>query len=178
MSTPVLVPLRDGRRVTIRAVRSDDAGAMRAAFDRLSAEARYYRFMSPLKWLPPEMAERSVRPLADRELAIVAVTGEGGDERIAGGARYITGTDGETCEFAVTLTDDWHGVGLASRMMRMLITEAAARGLKRMEGHVLADNKSMLDLAQRLGFTIEASDEGLSVKIVRLDLMRAHGVGN
>jgi L-amino acid N-acyltransferase YncA len=162
--------LRDGRSVTIRAVRPDDADAMRAAFDRLSAEARYSRFMAPLKELPPAMAERSVRPLADRERALVAVAGEGSDVGIVGGARHIRGADGETSEFAVTVADDWRGAGLASSMMRALIHDARSCGLKRMEGYVLAQNRSMLDLARRLDFEVGASEEGPSVKLVRLDL--------
>ena len=164
---PMLVTLRDGRSVTIRAVRPDDAGAMRAAFDSLSPEARYARFMSPLVELPPDLAERSARPLAGLERALVAVTGEGD---IAGGARYIKAGDGETCEFAVTLTRAWYGAGLASMLMGFLIRDARNCGLKRMDGYVLAENGSMLGLARRLGFEVGASEEGPSVKLVRLDL--------
>ena len=172
---PVRMTLRDRRGVTIRAVRPDDAGAMRAAFDRLSAQARYNRFFSPSKELPPALVERSVRPLADRERALVAVAGEGGDESIVGGARYIKAGDGETCEFAVTIADGWHGMGLASSLMRALIRDACTRGLKRMEGYVLAQNRSMLDLARRLRFDVKDSDEGPTVKLVTLDLRSTAG---
>jgi RimJ/RimL family protein N-acetyltransferase len=174
---PVRVTLRDGRRVTLRAIRPDDADAMRAAFERLSAEARYSRFMMAVN-LTPAIVERAIRPLADRERALVAVAGEGTDGTIVGGARYVGGGDGETCEFAVTITDGWRGAGLASSMMRALIRDARTRGLKRMEGYVLAANRPMLDLARRLDFEVGASDEGPSVKLVRLDLVRAHGGGN
>ena len=166
---PVRVMLRDGRSVTIRAIRPDDADAMRAAFDRLSAEASYSRFLGAVN-LTPAMAEHAVRPLADRERALVAVAGEGSDGTIVGGARYVRGGDGGTCEFAVTITDGWRGAGLASSMMRALIRDACARGLKRMEGYVLAVNRPMLDLARRLDFEVGANEEGPSVKLVRLDL--------
>src|SRR5215212_2576868 len=105
------VTLRDGRTVTIRAIRADDADAMSAAFDHVSAEARYSRFMAMVK-VTPAMIERAVRPPADRERALVAIAGEGADETIVGGARYVR--DGEACEFAVTITDGWRGAGLAS----------------------------------------------------------------
>jgi RimJ/RimL family protein N-acetyltransferase len=174
---PVRVTLRDGRSVTVREIRPDDADAMRAAFDHLSEEARYSRFMLAVN-LTPAMVERAVRPSSDRERALVAVLGEGSDKTIVGGARYVRGTDSETCEFAVTITDDWRGAGLASRMLRALIRDARARGLKRMEGYVLAANSPMLDLARRLDFKVGASDEGPSVKLVRLDLVRVDGRGN
>ena len=174
---PARVTLRDGRSVTIRAIRPDDADAMRAVLEGLSAEARYSRFMGAVK-VTPALVERAVRPPADRDRALVAVAGEGTDAKIVGGARYICGVDGVTCEFAVTTMDDWRGAGLASSMMRALIRDAAARGLKRMEGYVLAANRPMLDLARRLGFAVGASEEGPSVSLVWLDLAPAHGRGN
>jgi RimJ/RimL family protein N-acetyltransferase len=172
---PVRMTLRDRRDATIREVRLDDARAMRAAFERLSEVTRYYRFMAPLKELSPAMAERSVRPLPDRERAVVAVTREDGDERIVGGARYIKEGDGETCEFAVTVADGWRGVGLASGMIRALVRDARSLGLKRMEGYVLAQNRAMLDLARRLRFEVKDSEEGPTVKLVTLDLRSTAG---
>jgi L-amino acid N-acyltransferase YncA len=173
---PVRVTLRDARSVTIRAIRPGDADAMRAALDGLSAEARYSRFMGVVKL--DSMVERAVRPLADRGRALVAIAGESVQGDIVGGARYDSGGDGETCEFAVTIADSWRGAGLASSLLRALIRDAGTRGLKRMEGYVLATNSPMLDLARRLGFTVGASEEGPSVKLVRLDLARADGGGN
>ena len=174
---PMHVTLRDGRSAAIREIRPDDADAIRAALNGLSAEARYSRFMGAIN-VTPALVERAVRPVADRERALMAVAGEGSDERIVGSARYVRGGDSETCEFAITISDGWRGAGLASRMMRVLITDAAARGLKRMEGYVLATNKPMLDLARRLNFEVGASDEGPSVRLVRFDLVRAHGGRN
>jgi L-amino acid N-acyltransferase YncA len=75
-----------------------------------------------------------------------------------------------TCEFGITLADDWHRVGLASRLMKELIESARAHGLKRMEGLVLATNSPMLNLARRLGFEVRLSTEGPTVKLVCLDL--------
>lgn len=145
---------------------------MQAAFARLSEEARYTRFMAPLKELSPSMLERAVRPVAGRDLALVVVSGEGKDETIVGGARTIGAQDG-SCEFAVTITDDWQGVGLASRLMKELIRDARARGLTRMDGYVLASNRPMLELARRLGFSVGPSEEGPSVRRVQLELASA-----
>jgi RimJ/RimL family protein N-acetyltransferase len=167
--SPVRAALRDGRSVTIRAIRPDDADAMRAAFERLSAEARYARFMTPLRELNPALLRRAVQPAAG-DRALVAVVAEGAGEVVVGGARYLKTADDGTCEFAVTIVDDWPGVGLAGRLMRELTRDAGARGLRRMEGFVLASNRPMLDLARRLGFEIGASQEGPSVKLVWLAL--------
>ncbi|HKA41069.1 MAG TPA: GNAT family N-acetyltransferase [Burkholderiales bacterium] len=161
--------------MTIRSIRTDDAAAIQAAFAHLSREARYSRFMAPLNKLPPAMLKRAVQPAADRELALVAVAGDGADEIVVGGARYVRGSDDHTCEFAVTVSDDWRAAGLGSRMLKELIRDARARGLTRMEGYVLAANSPMLNLARRLGFGVAASAEGPSVRLVTLDLERAGG---
>ena len=164
--------LRDGRKVTIRAIREGDAGAVQAAFSRLSREARYARFMMPLERLAPTMLARAVHP-AERDLVLVAVAGDGAGEMIVGGARHVKTASEGACEFAVTVADDWQGVGLASLLMKELISDAAARGLTRMEGYVLATNRAMLALARRLGFEEGTSEEGPSVRLVWLDL--GHG---
>jgi RimJ/RimL family protein N-acetyltransferase len=169
-TAPTVVELRDGRRVSIRPIRPDDRKELKDAFVRLSSEARYTRFMSAVKDLPRGALERAVHPVAGREFALVAVAGEGADEDIVGGARYFVEFDNVTCEFAITIADDWHRVGLASRLMKELIKAARAQGIKRMEGFVLASNEPMLNLARRLGFEATSSSEGPTVKLVRLDL--------
>jgi L-amino acid N-acyltransferase YncA len=174
--TPVAVTLRDGRRVTLRAIRPDDGDALQAAMGRLSGEARYMRFMTALKELPPAMLERAVSPIADRDLALVALTDEADEEaggHIVAGARYLAEADLQTCEFAIAVTDEWCGAGLASRLMQELIRSARARGLKGMEGLILSGNTPMRKLAARLGFHLTASGEGPGVVRVRLDLQSA-----
>jgi len=168
--------LRDGRSVIVRTISSDDAGGVQAAFGRVSEEARYTRFMAPLKELSPAMLDQAVSPLAERFLALVAVAGDPKNESIVGGARYLGAADG-TCEFAILIADDWQGMGLASQLMKALIRDARARGLSRMHGYVLAGNRPMLDLARRLGFEVGPSEEGPRVKLVQLALADAAARG-
>jgi L-amino acid N-acyltransferase YncA len=54
--------------------------------------------------------------------------------------------------------------------MRELIRSARTRGLKSMEGFILAANAPMRKLARRLGFKETASDEGPGVVRVWLVL--------
>jgi RimJ/RimL family protein N-acetyltransferase len=170
--TPIEVELRDRRRVRLREIRPDDEDEVRQAFGRLSSESRYTRFMSYVKELSPEMLERAVRPRTERELGLVAEIDAPDGIDIVGGARYYIQADGDSGEFAITVADGWHGVGLASRLMRELIQVARSQGLKRLEGVVLAGNSSMLTLARRLGFTVDADPNDAMVRIVHLDLTR------
>jgi RimJ/RimL family protein N-acetyltransferase len=169
---PIEVPLRDGRRVRLREIRPEDREEVRQAFDQLSSESRYTRFMSSVRELSPQMLDRAVRRQTERELALVAETDAPDGIDIVAGARYYVNSDGESCECAVIIADDWQRVGLASRLMRALIQGARERGLQRMEGFVLAENRAMLDLARRLGFTVSADPDDPMVKTVRLDLTR------
>jgi RimJ/RimL family protein N-acetyltransferase len=169
---PIEVPLRDGRRVRLREIRPEDREEVRQAFDQLSSESRYTRFMSSVRELSPQMLDRAVRRQTERELALVAETDAPDGIDIVADARYYVNSDGESCECAVIVADDWQRVGLASRLMRELIQGARERGLQRMEGFVLAENRAMLDLARRLGFTVSADPDDPMVKTVRLDLTR------
>jgi GNAT superfamily N-acetyltransferase len=156
--------------VRVREIRADDEDEVRQAFARLSSESRYTRFMSSIKELSPRMLERVVHPRAEREVGLVAETDAPDGIDIVAGARYYLAADRESCEFAVTVVDGWQGIGLASRLMRELIQAARERGLKHMEGFVLASNTRMLDLARRLGFTVTTDPHDPTVMIVRLDL--------
>jgi GNAT superfamily N-acetyltransferase len=168
--TPRDVELRDGRRVTVRAIRADDQGKLQEAMQALSAESRYYRFMAPLRELSPQLLDRATHPEPDRELQLVAVVREGEREKIVGGARYAAAAAGRDCEFAVAVVDEFHGLGLARRLLEALMRTDRARGFERMEGYILATNTPMLRLAKRLGFVDVKSPEGPAVRLLRCDL--------
>lgn len=167
---PFDVQARDGRRVTLRAIRADDKDKLQEAMRALSTRSSYYRFFSPLRELSPQLLERATHPEADRELQLVAVVGEGAQEKIIGGARYAAAGASKDCEFAVAVVDEWHGLGLARRLLEALMRTARARGFERMEGYILATNTRMLGLAKRLGFVDVESPEGPAVRMVRCDL--------
>jgi len=167
--------LKDGRQVTVRAVRPEDRDELQAALKRLSEESRYARFMSPLRELSPRMLDQATRPVPGRELQLVAVAREGAQEKIVAGARYAAAPGSRDCEFALAVVDDWQRLGLARRLLAELIRAARAGGFERMEGYILASNAAMLGLAGQLGFAQVESPEGPSVRMVRCDLSRAGG---
>jgi GNAT superfamily N-acetyltransferase len=167
---PVELRLRDGRKATLRAIRPDDKDKLQEAVRSLSVQSSYYRFFSPLRELSAQLLERATRPEADRELQLVAVVGEGTQEKIIGGARYAATAGSTDCEFAVAVVDEWHGLGVAYQLLETLIRTARVRGFERMEGYILATNMRMLRLAQRLGFVNMESPEGPTVRMVRRDL--------
>ncbi|CAG0994864.1 partial phosphinothricin acetyltransferase, partial [Methylophilaceae bacterium] len=102
----------------------------------------------------------------DREMALIAVTEENGREVEIGVCRYIINPDGASCEFALVVSDKWQHKAIGHKLMSVLMDVARSKGLKTMEGEVLASNKNMLKLVSTLGFTITISEEDMDVKRV------------
>jgi len=156
--------------VTLRPIRPEDAEIEQAFVRGLSTESRYFRFMDALRELTPQMLARFTQIDYDREMAFIATVEREGREAEIGVCRYITNPDGDSCEYAIVVADDWQRRGLGRRMMVALIDVARGRGLREMIGHILAQNRGMLGLCTELGFSIADSQDGPEVKRVTLAL--------
>ena len=170
--------LRDGRTVHIRAVRPSDEAEFLQAFERLSAEARYMRFMRSVRELDRGRLQQALSSLPEKGIGIVASVPAADGYDIVGSAIAVITGDGSTCEFAITVAAEFGGCGLATALMNTLIDAARRRGLAEMEGFVLSVNQPMLKLARRLGFDIKFDPDDASVRICRLRLGDAPPVAN
>lgn len=164
--------LPDGVIITIRPIKPEDAELEMDFVSRLSSETKYFRFMNTLRELPPAMVVRLTQIDYDREMAFVATVAndEGGESEI-GVCRYAVNPDGESCEFAVVVADDWQHRGLARRLMGTLIDAARAKGLAYMNGIFLASNERMLRFVQSLGFVLSSDPDDNTVKLGVLSLL-------
>jgi acetyltransferase len=167
-------PLRGGGEYLVRPIHPDDAQMLQDLMARLSPESRYFRFVSSIHELPPQMLARFTLIDYDREMALVAVfkdrkVGENGEitetERIVGVSRYITNPDQTSCEFALVVADDANGKGLGSRLMESIMDVAREKGLAEIEGLILANNAPMLKLMKSLGFVIKRYAEDPDFKL-------------
>jgi acetyltransferase len=154
----------DGRLVTIRPIRPEDADLEQEFVKNLSPETKYFRFMNTLRELSPAQLVRLTQIDYDREMAFVAMTWENHVEREIGVARYATNPDGESCEFAIVVADDWKGKGLARKLMGVLIDTASSRGLKYMNGDFLSENTRMIAFVTSLGFVLSPHPEDPGLK--------------
>lgn len=159
-------PMREGRRVTVRAVQPEDAALMLDFFQRMSPEARYYRFMERIEVMPPGLVARFTQVDYDREMALVALTDEDGVTQQIGAARYTLTADGESVEFALVIDDRWQRSGLGRRLMGALMDCARDKSYRYMVGDVLADNEKMLRLMGSLGFSVLPHPDGPDLKRV------------
>lgn len=154
----------DGHIVTIRPIRPEDADMEQEFVKKLSPETKYYRFMNTLRELSPAQVVRLTQIDYDREMAFVALTEIDGREVEVGVARYATNPDGESCEFAIVVADDWKGKGLARRLMGVIIETARSRGVKYMNGDFLSENRRMIQFVTSLGFTLTTHPEDPGLK--------------
>lgn len=158
--------LADGTDIIIRPIRPEDAEIEQAFVRNLSKESRYMRFMQAVRELTPDMLVRLTQIDYDREIAFLALSRQAGKDTEIGVARYAINPDKSSCEFALVIGDDWQNRGLGGLMMELLISTARAKGLRTIEGEVLAHNTSMLKLMQRLGFEKHKSEMDSGIVIV------------
>jgi acetyltransferase len=161
------VRLADGTKVTLRPIRPSDAAAERAFIQRLSPQSRYQRFFGPME----EVSDAAIAAFTEvdftRAMALVATTKTPDGEIQIGVARYHI-VPGTRCgEFAIVVADEWHGKGVARRLLNALM--AAGRKhhrLKALVGEALSDNVRMIGLARALDFTIDTAPQ--DARLVRL----------
>jgi len=161
------IQLPEGIDLIIRPIRPEDAEIEQAFVRGLSSESKYFRFVSALQELSPSMLARFTQIDYDREMALIAVLEEDGQETEIGVARYVINPDGESCEFALVVADAWQHKGIGHRMMDALMDIARDKGLKTMEGEVLGSNRNMLGLVTSLGFSVGEGDEPTIRKVVK-----------
>jgi acetyltransferase len=162
--------LADGRDVTIRPIRPEDAEIEQDFIRNLSDEAKYFRFMHAVHELTPEMLVRFTQIDYDREMALIAVTEEDGHEVEHGVVRYVTNPDRNSCEFALVISDEFQGHGIGQRMLKRLMEIALSRGLDMMEGEVLTSNHRMLELVRSMDFQVQRSADNPGVQYVWTEL--------
>jgi len=162
VTTEAAIVLRDGSEVAIRPIGPEDRDALAAAFDRLSPESRYRRFLSPLPRLSSSQLDYLTRVDHHDHEALVAV--DPGTRDGLGVARYVRTRPAEA-EPAVVVADDWHGRGLGGALLRALVRRARQEGVTHFRANVLASNQAAIRLVEAMGETTRRRD-GREVELV------------
>ena len=165
--------LLDGTAVLIRPIRPEDAARERAFIEGLSLESRYFRFLEAIRTPSPELIKKMTEIDHTRDAALVALISEGDTQRQIGVARYCLDVDGGSCECAVVVSDEFQHKGLGTLLMRHLIEQARARGIKRMYSIEAADNRGMWGFATHLGFDRKLDPED-ATRVVHSLVLSAH----
>jgi len=156
--------LKDGLAVTIRALRPDDRARVARAVRGLDRESIYFRLFSYRKELTEPGLDRIMSFDPQREIVLLATVGNGDDETVVGSGRYVVGVPG-TAEIAFVVEEDYHGRGLASRLLRHLAKVARDQGVITFEADVLAGNATMQAVFERTGWATRKRREGDTVHV-------------
>lgn len=153
------VTLKDNSQVQLRPIRPEDAQALQEMIKNMSAESRYFRFMHTINELSPRMMAQFTKLDYDRQMCFVATTDKldtprnaGELQTVIGSCRYITNSNAQTAEFAVAISDNTAGKGLATQLLTLLMEHAQSQGLKSIHGDVLRSNTGMQALMRSLKF--------------------------
>ncbi|MFO8132623.1 MAG: GNAT family N-acetyltransferase [Thermoplasmatota archaeon] len=149
------VHLPDGTRVLLRPVKPADEELLKDMFYNLSNETIYKRFMGVKHYLPRQQLHELANVDYSKNMAIVAVTGEEDKEELVGVGRWGLDENTNSAEVAFVVRDDWQQQGVGTELLKYLTQIAKRRGLYGFTADVLANNRGMLELFEKMDFTME-----------------------
>lgn len=161
--------MKSGEAVTVRPIRPEDEPLLIRLHQALSERTVYLRYFQPLKLSQRTAHERLTRICFidyDREmvLAVEHKKEDGHPEIIAIGRLSKLRGGSNEAELAVLVDDRYQGQGLGTELYRRLIAVARDEKLKRVVCTILAENREMRAICQKLGFRLENDLEDGTVR--------------
>ena len=146
--------LRNGLEIRIRALRPDDDERMAEAFSKLEKDSIYTRFFGYKQELN-DADYRLIRELDfTTRVVLIATLIENGREIIIASSSYaLCGAD--SAEIAFIVEEDYHGLGIARRLLKHLGKIACQQGLKTFQADVLTQNAAMLKVFAACGWPLQ-----------------------
>jgi acetyltransferase len=159
--------MKDGAEVLIRPIRPEDEPMMVKFHGTLSERSVYLRYFHLMNFSQRVAHERLTRICFidyDREMALVAerpksAAGEGGIIAIARLTRVSGSNDAEV---AVLVSDLFQGRGLGRELLDRLVVVGRDERLGALKADILPDNRDVMRVCEKLGFTLRHSmDDGV-----------------
>ncbi|MCP4361224.1 MAG: bifunctional acetate--CoA ligase family protein/GNAT family N-acetyltransferase [Chloroflexi bacterium] len=160
---------RKGDEVLIRPVRPEDEPKVVEFHTTISEKSVYLRYFRAFQYDKRVEHERLIRICHvdyDREIVLLAEKEdeETGETRIVGMGRLMRSSNPAVAEFAMLISDAYQGHGLGTDLLRRLLAYGREEGVAHVEAYILAENRGMLHISDKLGFSFKR--EGETVKAV------------
>jgi acetyltransferase len=152
-------------RLVLRPARLSDRDALQTYVRGLSPQSRYNRFHGVVNELSRSELARALGANGRDTLTLLLTSTAGTHETVVGEARAALWCAERAGELAMSIADDWRGLGLGSALFEEIERKAAADGIELIFGDVLRTNEGMIALARRRGFRIGA---GIEPRLVRV----------
>jgi GNAT superfamily N-acetyltransferase len=143
--------LPGGGAMRLRLARPEDRDGLVKGFERLSMETRVQRWFYPKIRLSEEEIDALVSPADDDHGAIVAIEldPDGNEKAGIGMARFARSKDSaDAAEIAITIVDDWQGLGIGRILLHRLLAMISERGIPFVDGRLQAENRRMHHLLE------------------------------
>jgi RimJ/RimL family protein N-acetyltransferase len=161
--------LKDGTRVSIRAIQSSDEAGSAAFFEALSPPSKHFLFLGGVPRMSAEALRRLCAPREGQDMALVAFEDEHA-QRLIGIARYAGATPEDGAEISVAVADEWQHKGLGTLLLQRLVEHARSRGVGRLYSMDAANNSRMRTLARHFGFSERADPADVHQVIYTLEI--------
>jgi RimJ/RimL family protein N-acetyltransferase len=156
--------LRNGLVICIRALQPDDGERMAEAFSKLDPDSVYTRFFTYKKEVTEEDFQLIREMDFDLRVALIATLMQDGREIVIASSSFsVFGQD--EAEVAFIVEEDYHGLGIARRLLMHLGRIARERGIKRFRAEVLNQNSAMLRVFAGSGWPMESVAEDGSAHV-------------
>lgn len=150
---PMLLTLPTGTTVLVRPITPEDKPLLSLGLRMLSPETAMRRFLSP----KTSFSAAELRYLTEVDqvdhIALVAVDAVHGG--LIGVARCVRTSD-DTAELAIVIGDAWQRMGLGRALVDLLAERAAAVGVTRFSGTMLATNRGAVKLMRGFGTHVDS----------------------
>ncbi|GAB2780618.1 acyl-CoA synthetase (NDP forming)/RimJ/RimL family protein N-acetyltransferase [Amycolatopsis magusensis] len=143
--------LADGQVARLRLLHPEDAAAVLALHEELSARDRYFRFFGPAPKRLDDLAAKIAADAGPQHAAIGAFL----EEKLIGVANYYVLRNSGVAEVAVAVDGTVHAHGVATLLLEHLAAVGRSRGLTRFVAEVLAENARMIQVLTDLGMPYE-----------------------
>ncbi len=157
--------LPDGTEVLLRPVKPEDEPLVKEMLSSLSEKTLKERFFQVIKSITHEMLIKLCNIDYNREMTsgaeLMAEIRENSAKKIIGIVGLMIDPDFKTGEFGVIIHDHYQGKGIGYKLIDVLIGIAQEKGLEEFYGIALAENRKMLRVCQRLGFTVRPFEDDL-----------------
>lgn len=157
LSQTETIKLLDGRQVTLRPIRPDDAPRLQEGFLHLSPQSIYMRFLKAASGLSDKQALQLATVDYKDQMALVGAVKEEGEEHLVAVARYgaIAGDEPGLAEAAIIVRDDYQGVGLGKILMKRLLQYGRRHGVHNLVATVHTSNARILRFITKSGLPFE-----------------------
>jgi len=151
--------LPDRSVVRFRAVKPDDDVMIAEAIRTASRETMLHRFFTPIRELAAPELRRFLTVDPEKEACLVGVLEDTQGARLVCGIRYVRLIPGTSAEVALTVHDDFQGLGLGTFMLRLLMKMARRSGILQFQADVLATNAAMIHVLRKVAATLRQDFE-------------------